>query len=1656
MSNPSISSSGNPPTNSRLLWQGDRRSTSLIGGFRRRLTQLLWGGLLLTALLLFAWLVWLLLLSPKRTPLVVLSAAPYAWPLPPNDWVTEDLEHLAVLDGETVSLRAIDAPIYKAADFLERLDEEIKLTATLDQRVPLIVWVSMHGVAEQSSDTIRLIPPHASPTDSDSWIDFDDLMDRLDTVHEDRNTLLILDCNRMLVNWNVGLVANRFAEQVQRAYRDRQEGNTGHGNLSILMSADSEQASIASADLSGSVFGNYVRLGLAGDADRQSNGGDGDGWVKVLELHRYVRSRVSWWTKQSRGRQQTPVLMSPTDETDFRLARCLTTGELDKLISDQATGIRPAPTVSGTQLDLLWKSIDQFRQQQLYRQEPIAFRNLEHDVLWLEQLSGAGKGYQTTARRTLERVGGALKVIENRISKLPSEGTISSASSLISGIQPALPRVLKVHSLSLAEFFGTQPKAATDRLRSKLATWIDQPDPVGLSATIDEFENDSNTHYASAHFMVMLQRYQTSDFWDDESTVSDLLKLQSDLNDFAVPRDQNGIPTDLRAHRWNRFLLARVDASRRALEDQAFLNQQSGLTDKIRQTRTHLQESARSASLADQAMQVCDRAMAVTPYFAQWITHPGRRLDLDQTKDLVDKTVLPLIDNSFELASQLDVPIDTSDEAFDVTGRVLGINQFATKNVTPLLGSLESQWSQRQQQLVYESESDQVETIGEIEAVLSIPLVDWKTRRALRGALDRMTARVEQALENPVGETDSSNPNQAGIFAAVESWDRHPLDAILGEQPSSGEATQSDAAANRIASFLNRSASRLADRTGEASISGQRGICSDVASRIRAAAPIWFAVPKRNAIAELRQLDLQSLLMWHAQRALADFWGPAGGDRSFFDVAVNDYCTSVLEMNRAVADGESQDGGPVEVLDALAQVNASREFLPQWITTSAGPTIQLDPEDPFQSQFTITTKADTSFNPPDGTASIVVRSESERIPVPRIEPSDAVVLPGVGQTYVVTLPAGLAKYGDTLKAQTIFRGHEFGGTLDVDQLDGVKVDVRPPTYRHSDVTLSGPWDKLSVVFVLDCSASMNEPLVGDEQAAETSRMEVAKSALQELLFSLGLRRNVRVGVRAFGHRLGWSVDEPVQPLTRPDITGMLDPDLTPSQDVESILMLNDFQLADAQTVVPKIGEVKPWGQSPLYLSVLQSLEEFSTADARADRHVIVITDGANYQFIPPTIAGIQKTTDNDVRQAWGSRQTPVHILGLGMDRSQQPEAVGEFTRLCADTGGRFQALTGSTDLARALRELLAPGGYRLLPLQDDQRPEQQSTLGTPIRVTPVPQSSESFGIQYQGRQFVDASAGVQAATAFEPVVLAGGESIQLYVNEAGSDIFAYPFQDNVVAVSDLVNGDAVAMEHVVRLHRPSRQPGGRVSFPLSWQRRDPRPGSDAPRWRVTDRPSDVWIEIQPMEPGGKVSDVKYLFCDTAYVAEQPVPMMNLVADQWPEPATNARIRVWSKPPLPSSDIELLAPGNVVGEVASSSHLNKIIAVNEALEKSSVIAPGIAIRIDPLGTSTQGDVGRRRFVVEFSDSSPDVTSIKIDVDRSIATPPIRIVRQFDPQHRVSVHTFYYDASRAEFPSEVRVTNRGHETDGAWSLGSDFLEVAIPDSGGLLPVGYRGGN
>ena len=334
-----------------------------------------------------ACLVYYLILLPAKTPLVAAIAVEYRWPLPPNGWAREDLDSLTnALGGQTVSIREVP---FSGASNAQKLGEQIELAGRrVARHGTVLVYLSAHGAVDGEGQPC-LVLPEADPVDSGTWLPLSQLLQQLKSIEQRSGCrhLLILDCNRQRENLSLGLLDNRFAESVGEAVT-----KVNAPGLVVLNSTSRDQTGWASVQLQGSVFGAYLRLGMAGDADRDQNGS-----VSLRELHRYLQQHVDTWARDHRNARQTPTLY-PADAADFPVAWSLNSRALRRLKEDleQPTAKR---FPSGERLARLWDLHDRIMAVQPAHVAPLVWPQIEHQLVWLEQAALAGEAYRTTFDR---------------------------------------------------------------------------------------------------------------------------------------------------------------------------------------------------------------------------------------------------------------------------------------------------------------------------------------------------------------------------------------------------------------------------------------------------------------------------------------------------------------------------------------------------------------------------------------------------------------------------------------------------------------------------------------------------------------------------------------------------------------------------------------------------------------------------------------------------------------------------------------------------------------------------------------------------------------------------------------------------------------------------------------------------------------------------------------------------------------------------------------------------------------------------------------------------------------------------------------------------------------------------------------------------------
>jgi hypothetical protein len=400
-------------------------------------------------------------------------------------------------------------------------------------------------------------------------------------------------------------------------------------------------------------------------------------------------------------------------------------------------------------------------------------------------------------------------------------------------------------------------------------------------------------------------------------------------------------------------------------------------------------------------------------------------------------------------------------------------------------------------------------------------------------------------------------------------------------------------------------------------------------------------------------------------------------------------------------------------------------------------------------------------------------------------------------------------------------------------------------------------------------------------------MDMARGALERIVERLGESQKYRVGLWLYGHRAAitekggrrwndaWGVDDNV----------------AAGEDVAQVIplgLLDGTMQAEILSLLGDVRKVRPWGVTPLYLSMVEALRGYRRIPVRGPRRLVVITDGVDE--VP--LNGPKPVVPNDV------------IKAVGADREQNPNAPIRIQVLHCGSGGdealrtlvekRLQgdyvSVSNWSQLEQKLQEAIGLAEYEVARLEGAAAPREQH-LGEPFEVRDLlPGRKNRYRILLAQR-----SPPVRSL-----VDLEGEESLVLsLVKEAGEDRLVHarydrggqPLATGAVRknVSNPLPGeidtDFNPSEFYVAAHRPEHREGGGWAFPISIQNDDPT--------RFSPRPTEAWVEVTPVLADGSKLPA-YPFYDLAFEPERPVPVLRCEAPTWPEQAQQAEIRLWFK------------------------------------------------------------------------------------------------------------------------------------------------------------------
>ncbi len=1614
-------------------WQVGRDSAQIrLTRRRNRLRRLSFQSLLFLVGLGSAVFLATLLHREMQPPFVAIVKTAYPNEFPPNSWSYEDIESLRTgadsLDRKTLNVVDLsDSEQTNEKPLAPPEEHERKRVVAQAERAGVIMfYVSMHGVVNDFDEACVVATKSAS-LEAKTWVRVSSLLSQIEEWNIPKNVkkLLILDCNRQNTNWKIGLFRNNFAERLSQALEKNPVPN-----LAILNSTSSDQIGHASAGFQGSVFGQFLRLGLAGAADLPLEGGDHDHRVTLEELHRYLVRHVDSWSKENRGVSQQPMLiMTPNSAADFAAKFSLTCSldrsRLDRLLNKFDSSTAADATVSSEKIESLWTTYSDLCKGYADSIAPVEMGELRRRLVWLEQASQAGAAYRLGANKAAEQSRSLSAGISARIKTPESLERKTISTSEYSDIWfPGLAS--RLHSLHLFARLGQSKPAVIEDIFAKLTQLETEGSSDSINAMLGDSPDKSFVNSLGiVHFLKLIQRTESLRGTPTLTPGSFVPALR-----LQMLADSASVPSDPRGQVWIQDVIKDADLARRRSEDGIFT---VGTADPsfVETAKSGYQKATSIAKEVQNAWRLSDLVNAELPHLAHWLERYNAIRDVSEEPRLkIENELLDLIAANYQLMKSLDSPLET--ETAGSAEDLFFSSQY--KAVLTQYQSLQETFNKACQELTDSSEftPDQIQMAAE---VLSSPLL---STRSLEGEITPLKQRQKikstflktsddlhhrslvnsvlidapNVVAKPHSEKDKSTRTASTASEHLPTVN-FPILAILEKMaqiPSSesqaakslekkDNSTTAGTLARAILSSIPSEIEKARERHLASSDQPRREL-SIAAQLTRSWAPFRHSAPPTDSVVDLRRADAQQILLSQSQRYLDDFWGPSNsGEQAFFDSAANDSLEAARRISQNYP-GTSNPASQNQIKEIKSLLELRRKAAQAGLAVHADALLLFELVDHPAARVSITKSVPGMGDGlPSGTGMLRIEDQNGVLLGSTVEfqtgVTDAAVVskPNVLQ---VALENAHGQLTDTIGSATaIFRGHEFRDDLVIKTAAGTNIESQPLRMRSARVRLNGnKRQKASVIFVLDCSASMQKGMPFESPASIVSRMEIAKAALLQMLSGLATRGDARVGVVLYGHRVGWSTKEPNQLMTQPVLASTLPEGLKPYEDVETILPLGRFDSITLTRVAQQLEKVKPWGETPLYLSLTQALLEFKEGEEDVQRSVVVITDGVNYQFNPRLEMA---KTAQDVLNAEGSRRIPLHIVGFGIQANEAQEAQREFSQLARATGGQYVSVSEASFLEATLEGILQRQHYSTIAPSGSA---SKASLGISTELNWESDDPQSYTVTFD--------------SVSQKLDLTGGEAVELFLSQDGQSMLSAGYDVGSPIFSPLVSGSRQEPSGIrLGVHFPAYE-GTTVKFDFSLQHE---------QQQFVSRPREVWIEITPVFNNSQPNSIqKYVFYDPEFVPNKPVPLIRATALGWPKDASRARIEFWCKWTSTESS----------HKIAFSDLPDPGVPKSPSLSLDGIPELKYQVR------RRQGEPTRVDFIETYSSNVSGGTMLKVDIVGPI--PPSRTFHQFDEANRFSAHSFLFDhISESLFHSSnsIRIVSRRRTLDSALHLDTPLL-------------------
>lgn len=673
-------------------------------------------------------------------------------------------------------------------------------------------------------------------------------------------------------------------------------------NRLVLCACSPGQNAWATQALGRSVFHHYLDEGLRGWAETTAASDRRDGRVDVLDLARYVASRVDRWTWQNLGVRQTPLLHGTGP--NFSLM-ALSRGQPQPRSTTPPLPVYPAWLLAD------WQLLDQWRAKNYYSRSPRAYRQMEAHILRSERRWRGGEDieqvrqqHQTYLNLIVRQMNLALEVVPT-----PQPHSLALERTLGHAPDAAVTQTVQTLLTQLAEQTRGLPPAKAQPIRDKLALDFsnkhkDTPPYDLASAVFEAARNDTRLDPDTLRFLDdLLRPSMPQPRYVETAFLHRLRQLAEQTGNAAFPAasarlalrvlgDGERAASRFRPFPWVRGLL---DRAARARHDGEVLLLASGYASPADADRRLREAADRQAAvlvyqdIIERALESRDEAFSLLPNYFGFLE------EMPSLEAPWRAAAMAAIALEESLGRQPAANAPLSAEALHAVTAVLQEQTAALQDwLEPLRRPFREDTIQR---LLTQSQRETagVETARELERRLAIPYLPAKTRFAVWQAALNLRRRLQERTAQQ--DEDNLPPSDTALPAADrEGWERGEreraalrarsarilfrLAGLRPELQDSLEKAQNKAFTQHASPETIYSLSRLLQQTWTEQFAEQlRGeqnpFAADRLARIYPPADFWprAAEPALQPRPRLLIAQARELWAWRAMRA-----GYAGRD----------------------------------------------------------------------------------------------------------------------------------------------------------------------------------------------------------------------------------------------------------------------------------------------------------------------------------------------------------------------------------------------------------------------------------------------------------------------------------------------------------------------------------------------------------------------------------------------------------------------------------------------------------------------------------------------------------------------------------------------------------------------------------------------------------